>query len=120
MQWSDEDKGMIELQWKRLQAKLKEQFHEAPDLNAMLMLIGIQEVGILKKKYTKEQKQDLMHVAVCTLLGQEGFYEKIGWDDDGWPHFEPTKLLPTLSLDEQELLLKRNVVHYFEEEQGVG
>lgn len=119
MNWSDEDKGMIDLQWKTLQSQMKSRFHQAPDLNAMLMLIGIQEVGILKKKYTKEQKQDLMHVAVCTLLGQEGFYEKIGLDGDGWPHFEPTKLLPGLGLEEQELLLKKNIIRYFEEEENL-
>ena len=36
----------------------------------------------------KQEKMDLMHVAVCTVLVPQGFYEFKGRDDDGWPHFE--------------------------------
>ena len=47
-----------------------ERFGKKPDLEAILFLIGMQEYGQLKDKFTKEQKQDLMHVAVCLLLSQ--------------------------------------------------
>lgn len=116
MKLTDEEKGMVELQWKRLQAELKGRFDKIPDLNALLLLIGIQESSILQDKYTKEQKQDLMHVAVCTLLSQQGYYEFHGLDQDGWPHFKATKYLPALGVGDQEVLLKMNVIRYFEEE----
>jgi hypothetical protein len=60
----------------------------APDLNIVLILVGIQELGQYKKGFSKEEKQDLMHIAVCTLLSYDGYYEFVGRDDDGWPHFK--------------------------------
>ena len=111
---SEEEKGIVELQFRTVQARLKAMFEKIPDLNAVLFLIGMQETGKVRRKFTKEQKQDLMHVAVCSLLGQEGYYKYKGRDADGWPHFEPAKHLPELSLADQEWLLKKNVVSYFE------
>ena len=109
-----EDKDIIELKFRAIQGKLKMQFGKVPDLNAVLYLIGIQEFGFLKKKFTKEQKQDLMHIATCKLLSQQGFYRLTAYDNEGWPHFEAVKKMPALDLEEQELLLKRNIIDYFE------
>lgn len=110
-----EDQGIIELQFKTVQAKLKHRFGKVPDLNAILFLIGIQEVGNINKKFSKNQKQDLMHVAVCKLLTQEGLYQLTAYDDEGWPHFEPKQKLPSMNVDEQELVLKRNIIQYFDD-----
>ena len=58
-----------------------------PDLQTILFLIGVQELGrIPKEKFTKEEKRDLMHVAVCTLLEKDGYFEFEGRDQDGWQH----------------------------------
>ncbi len=84
-----------------------------PDLQAILFLIGIQEVGQLRNKYTKEEKQDLMHVAVCQLLSQDGYYEFIGQDEDNWPHFKLVRALPRGTVEEQENLLKEKILEYF-------
>ena len=107
----------LDFEWLKLRHELKEQFQKAelPNLNAILFLIGIQELGKIDDKFTKEQKQDLMHIAVCRLLSQEGYYEFEGLDDEGWPHWKKSKLMPALKLKEQELLLKRNIVRYFKE-----
>lgn len=86
-----------------------------PDLNAMLFLIGLQELGRWKEEFTKEEKQDLMHVAVCRLLAYDGHYEFVGRDADGWPHYELKSKLPKIELADQEKLLKRKIVQYFEE-----
>ena len=67
------------------------------------------------KTLTKEQKQDLMHVAVCTVLSSSGFYEHEGWDEDGWPHFQPKKELPPMGLIEQENFMKDHVLLYFDQ-----
>ena len=77
----------LQTRWWNLEAQLVERFGKKPDMVAILFLIGIQEFGVLRNKFTKEQKQDLMHVAVCSLFAQSGYYELEMVDDDGWPHF---------------------------------
>lgn len=104
----------LQTRWWTLEAKLVERFNKKPDMEAILFLIGIQEFGMLKDKYTKEQKQDLMHVAVCSLLSQSGYYELEGKDDDGWPHFKQLKAMPEMNTIEQENFLKDHILLYFE------
>src|ERR1041384_6696373 len=94
----------LQQRWWNLEAKLVERFEKKPDMESILFLIGIQEVGI-KTKFTKEQKQDLMHVAICTLLTPSGFYELEGKDADGWPHFKQLKPMPDMNPIEQENFL---------------
>ena len=61
---------------------LKEKYGIKPDMDGVLFLIGVQELGTGKQEYTKEQKQDLMHIAVCTLLAQSGYYALGGYDEE--------------------------------------
>jgi hypothetical protein len=75
----------------------------------------MQETGFVKEKITKEQKQDLMHVAICTLLSPSGFYQLEGKDEEGWPHFRQLKEIPVLNVVEQENFLKDHVLLYFEQ-----
>jgi hypothetical protein len=104
----------LQTRWWKLEAKLLERFGKKPDMEAILFLIGMQETGFIKTKITKEQKQDLMHVAVCTLLGQSGYYLVEGKDEEGWPHFKQLKEIPSLHVAEQENFLKDHVLLYFE------
>ena len=104
----------LQTRWWNLEAKLVERFGKKPDMEAILFLIGIQEFGELRNKFTKEQKQDLMHVAVCSLFAQSGHYELEKVDDDGWPHFRQIKPLPVMDLREQENFMKDHVLLYFE------
>ena len=101
--------------WLELRKKLRDQFGKAPDMNAILMLIGINELGRLQPKFEKEEKEGLMHIATCTLLAPLGYYEKIGVDGDGWPHWDIIKPLPPMDLKEQEEMLKELVLKYFED-----
>ena len=107
-------KDDIQLRWWKLEEKLMEKFGKKPDMEAILFLIGIQELGNMPAKFSKEQKQDLMHIAVCTLLSQSGYYKLEGRDDDGWPHFLQLKELPVYNMIEQENFLKDHVLLYFE------
>ena len=107
----------LQQRWWTLEAKLAERFGKKPDMEAILFLIGMQETGFIKQKITKEQKQDLMHVAVCTLLSESGYYELTGKDKDGWPHFKQVKDLSGISLIEQENLLKDHILFYFEQQE---
>ena len=107
-------KDDLQTRWWALEATLLDRFGKKPDLEAILFLIGIQETGFVEQKISKEQKQDLMHVAVCTLMGQSGYYEVEQADADGWPHFKQIKEIPNWSLMEQENILKDHVLLYFE------
>ncbi|MBN9298671.1 MAG: hypothetical protein J0I41_16815 [Filimonas sp.] len=105
----------LQQRWWDLEFRLVERFGKKPDLDAILFLIGIQETGLVTQKVTKEQKQDLMHVAVCSILLPSGYYELEGKDQDGWPHFKQLKALPDMPLPEQENFLKDHVLFYFEQ-----
>ncbi len=104
----------LQTRWWKLEAKLLERFGKKPDMEAVLFLIGMQETGFVQDKISKEQKQDLMHVAVCTLLSQSGYYLLEGKDEEGWPHFKQLKEIPSLHVAEQENFLKDHVLLYFE------
>jgi hypothetical protein len=110
---SEEEKSFA-IRWYQVRNRVKEQFGQRPDINAMLFIIGMNEVGIVKEKWEKEEKQDLMHVAVCKLLSSEGYYKLIKTDEEGWPHYEPVAGMPAFNLKDQEELLKRKIVEYFE------
>ena len=99
-------KDDLQVRWLKLRIKLKEKFDIKPEMDGILFLIGVQELGTAKQTYTKEQKQDLMHIAVCTLLAQSGYYAIEGYDDEGWPHFRQLKPLPPHNMYEQENFLK--------------
>ena len=104
----------LQSRWWTLEGKLLERFGKKPDMEAILFLIGLQETGFIRAKVTKEQKQDLMHVAICTLLSESGYYILEGKDEEGWPHFKQLKEIPSLHVIEQENFLKDHVLLYFE------
>ena len=105
--------------WQELLNELEKNFGKKPkDLNAVLFIIGVQELGKGAKSFSKEEKQDLMHIAICKVLSLAGYYELEGIDDSGWPHWKLIKKLPHFDLLEQEKLLKMLVIEYFEKEVG--
>jgi hypothetical protein len=107
--------GQQDLEWSGVEEMFRERFGKTPDLEAVLFLIGIQELGQSKRTFTKEQKQDLMHIAVCTLLAPSGYYKLEKYDEDGWPHFTEVNKVSGMDLKEQEAFLKRHVIAYFKE-----
>ena len=111
MQPLEED---LQIRWLKLRIKLKERFGIKPDMNGVLLLIGVQELGQGAQEFSKEQKQDLMHIAVCTILIPSGYYICNGKDEEGWPHFTQIKELPAFELFEQENFLKDHILLYFQ------
>lgn len=105
----------LQQRWWNLEAQLAERFGKKPDMETILFLIGIQEFGEIREKFTKEQKQDLMHIAVCSLMAHSGFYELESVDADGWPHYKQLKPMPDMSMMEQENFLKDHILLYFEQ-----
>lgn len=114
MQQAEED---LQVRWLKLRIKLKEAFGIKPDMNGVLLLIGVQELGQGPQQFTKEQKQDLMHIAICTILSYSDYYVMEGLDDEGWPHFKQLKPLPVLDSFSQENFLKDHALLYFKQQQ---
>jgi hypothetical protein len=107
----------VDFEWLRIRHFVKDAFKkdELPDLNALLLVIGMQELGRWQETYTKEEKQDLMHIAICTLLSYEGYYEFNGRDQDGWPHFNQTKKIDLNGEQNQERFLIKCLIKYFKD-----
>ena len=106
-------------QWQALLAELDKTLGAKPkDLNGVLFIIGVQELGKGGKHFSKEEKQDLMHIGICKVLSLSGYYVLDGTDKDGWPHWKLVKKLPHFDLLEQEKLLKMHVIDYFQQEYG--
>ncbi len=103
----------IELRFQRLKSTLELEHGEDMDMQAILFLIGVNELGIGYKNYTKAEKTDLFHVAICTLLEPYGYYSFDGRDKDNWPHFTLLKELPPLSTNDQQHLMKEAILDYF-------
>lgn len=103
--------------WDAVVEKLSNQFAEGDtlDLDAIIYLIGVQELGKPHRKFKKDEKLDLMHIAICKLLEPFGYYEFSYIDEEGWPHYEVKEKLPTLKAGEQSVLMKEAIVDYFYE-----
>lgn len=116
------EEWQLDFEWLRVRHRVKEIFgkDDLPELNAILFVIGIQELGQWKDNFTKEEKQDLMHIAVCRLLEYDGYYEFIGRDADGWPHWKSLKPFSQKGVKEQEDLLKLKVIQYFQDAEKEG
>ena len=108
-----EAEANFDVRWETLMLEMTERFGKRPDLNALLLLIGIQELNQGITTFTKEQKQDLMHVATCRLFSLSGHYALERVDEDGWPHYKLLRPVPFANLKEQERMLKWHVLEYF-------
>jgi hypothetical protein len=107
----------LDYQWLGIRHKVKEIFHRdsLPDLNGVLFMIGIQELGRWGENFSKEEKQDLMHIAACKLLSFDGYYQFEGRDADGWPHYKVMRPLTVTGVKEQAEFLKEKIIQYFRE-----
>ncbi len=106
-------------QWEKVLDHLEISVGKRPNgINSVLFLIGVRELGKGKKRFSKEQKQDLIHIAICKLLSLSGYYTLEGLDEDGWPHWKLVKKLPHVDMLDQEKLLKMHIIEYFDHEIG--
>ena len=102
--------------WDTLVKYVSKQFGDGEilDLQAILFLIGINELGQGYRNFKKQEKIDLLHIAICRLLSVYGYYSFNGRDKDGWPHWKTNENLPHLKAGEQTILLKKSIIIYFE------
>lgn len=103
--------------WSKVVDEISKKFGggEDLDLDSIIFLIGVQELGKGYTRYKKDEKINLMHIAICRLLEPYGYYEYEGVDKDGWPHYRKKENLPHLKPGEQSILMKEAIVKYFEE-----
>ncbi len=111
------EEWQLDYKWLSVRHKVKDIFGRdtLPDLNGVLFMIGIQELGRWGENFTKEEKQDLMHIAACKLLSLDGYYEFEGRDADGWPHYKLLRPLQVKGVKEQATYIKQKIIHYFQE-----
>ncbi len=105
--------------WDRVVQLLSNQFADGEqlDLDAIIYLVGLQELGKIKQSFGKDEKVNLMHIGICRLLEPYGYYEFDFFDADGWPHYKVKEELPPLKAGEQTILMKDAVVSYFLEKE---
>ncbi len=102
-----------EFEYKNVLKQIAKQFGEDIDIQGLLFIIGLQELGKGKVKLSKNEKLDVMHIAICTLLSPYGYYEYEGLDKDGWPHWKTLENLPPLKPAQQQEIIKQAIVEYF-------
>ena len=108
------DKKLKE-RWDRLISILNDRFSdgETIDVDGVLYLVGLQELGQIHQKMKKDDNINLIHIGICTVLEPYGYYRFDFYDEDGWPHFELLEALPNLKPGEQSILIKEALVGYF-------
>ena len=101
--------------WEFLVKKLSAQFSDGDplELDGIVYLVGVQELGNFHRKFKKDEKVNLMHIAICRLLEPYGYYDFDFFDEDGWPHYTIKEQLPPLKAGEQSVLMKEALVNYF-------
>lgn len=111
----------LKARWEHLVIKLTEQFSDGEDLDldGIIYLIGVQELGQFHRSFNKDEKINLMHIAICRLLEPYGYYEFDYFDTEGWPHYRTRESLPSLKAGEQAVLMKEAIVHYFMEKEFI-
>ena len=102
----------LEKKWEALIAKLEKQFDDEMSLKGILYLIGVQELNFGIKRFDREDKINVLHVATCKLLSNFGYYKFDSIDKDGWPHYIELKALQNLSEKEQQNLIKEAIISY--------
>ncbi|MCF6180596.1 hypothetical protein [Lutibacter sp.] len=105
--------------WEAVVTKLSNKFGEGETLqiDAIIYLIGVQELGKGSQSFEKDEKINLMHIAICRLLEPFGYYKFDFFDEEGWPHYKIVEELPILKPGEQTVLIKEAIVLYFEEKE---
>lgn len=104
----------MELRFREVVKELEENFGGGLDVQSILFLIGVNELGAGYREFSKSEKTDLLHIAICTLLEPHGYYEFEGRDKDQWPHFRLLKKIPPLADRDQQHLIKEAIIDYME------
>lgn len=103
----------VELRFQKVKNELEKEFGEGMDVQSILFMIGVNELGVGYRDFSKSEKTDVLHIAVCTILEPYGYYEFEKRDEENWPHFKLVKQLPPINDREQQHLIKEAITDYF-------
>ncbi len=106
--------------WAALRSYLKDSIGKRPgNVEEILYLVGMQELGKGPNVFSKEEKQDLIHIGTCKVLSLSHHYRLEGMDKEGWPHWTLKEPVPKMDTIAQETYLKLHIIEYFESELGL-
>lgn len=105
----------IDKKWETLCDRIKTEFNIDADLNGVLFLIGIREMGWMPRKFTKEEKQDLIDLGTFSLFEKKGYCTRSGKDREGWPMWEIQTEINSLPAEEKMELLKTTAIEYMDD-----
>ena len=110
---------VLKRRWEELVLRLSDSFSDGDtlELDAIIYLVGVQELGQYHRSFKKDEKINLMHIAICRLLEPYGYYQFEHFDEEGWPHYKAKEELPPLKSGEQTVLMKEAIVNYFLEKE---
>jgi len=104
--------------WEKVESFVNNLSGKKPqDLKGYLFLIGVQTLGKGPKNFSKEEKQDLIHIGLCEIFSLKDHYKFSHRDEDGWPHYNLNEKIPHQKLFGQEEVIKEQIIHYFESEE---
>ena len=105
----------LKTRWENLVIILSNKFSDGKplDVESILYLVGLQELGQIHRKMKKDDNVNLIHIGICSVLEPYGYYRFDYYDEDRWPHFELLEPLPSLKPGEQTILMKDALVTYF-------
>lgn len=103
--------------WALFKEDFKQRYEQHPSTLSALFLIGLEQLDINVSSLTKEEKQDVIHIGLCTILEPEGIYKKKEIDKDGWPHFTATERASEINIEKQENYIRHLILKHFNYEQ---
>lgn len=111
----------LDLHWLKVQHFVKDKFktNDMPKQDTILFIIGLQELGILKKNLSLEQKLDITTSGTCQVLSIDGYFERAGLDNDGWIIWEQKKSLDEFDDSQKERIIKLLIIKYFEDNYNI-
>ncbi len=111
-----EDEPDLQERWSRLQRWTLRRFGKKADVEGLLFLIGIQELGQgVLPDLGKTRKEQIVREGAYCVLETLGYYERVGMEKSGHWIWQQAHPMPAeLSKEAEEVMLRRAVLRYFD------
>jgi len=106
----------LQKRWAKLQRWVEHRFGKKADMEGILFLVGIQELGHgFLPDLDKDRKEQIVVEGAYCVLETLGYYERVGMERTGHWIWEQRHELPAdLSKEAEEHMLRRAVLRYFD------
>ena len=76
---------LLKTRWNAVLDFLTEKFSETEtiDIEGVLYLVGLQELGKIHQQFKKDDNVNIIHIGICTVLEPFGYYAFDFYDEDG-------------------------------------